>query len=151
MRLEFTENIQAPKDVVFGVIANIEGAAENVASIDKVEILTPGPVGVGTRFKETRTMFGKEAVEEMEFTAFDPPNSYTVEADSCGAHFKSTYFLSESGGTTTLRLVMESKPITFFAKVTSPIMGKLMAGSMKKMIDKDHADLKAVAEAAHAG
>lgn len=78
-------------------------------------------------------------------SAFEAPTTYTVEADSCGAHFVSTYTLREVAGTTTLRLEIRTQPNTFFAKLMSPL-GLLMAGSMKKLMAKDNADIKRAAE-----
>jgi hypothetical protein len=65
------------------VFTDLDGAAERVDGIQKLEKLTDGPVGLGTRFRETRRMFRKEAAEEMEFTAFEPGRSYGVCCDAC--------------------------------------------------------------------
>lgn len=54
----------------------------------KIELLTDLPVGEGTRFKETRIMFKREATEEMEFVEFDAPNVYTLGSYSCGCEFR---------------------------------------------------------------
>jgi carbon monoxide dehydrogenase subunit G len=145
MNLVLEESIQAPQRVVWQVITDLEGAPRRIAGIKSLEVLTAGPVGKGTRFRETRVMFGKEAVEEMEITRFEAPTSYTVEADSCGAHFVSTYSLREVAGTTTLRLEIRTHANTLFAKLMAPL-GFLMAGSMKKAIAKDNADIKRAAE-----
>jgi len=92
-------------------------------------------------------MFKKEATEEMEITAFDPPRSYRVEADSCGAHFTTEYRFEGGQRETRVTMTTTSKPNTLFAKVTGPIFGLMMKGSMTKMMVADHADLKRVAEA----
>ena len=42
-------------------------------------------------------MFGKEAVEEMEMTEFVPDERYVVEADSCGAHFRTEIRFEDQG------------------------------------------------------
>ena len=145
MNLVLEESIQAPQRAVWQILTDLQGAPGRIAGIKALEVLTTGPVGKGTRFRETRVMFGKEAVEEMEITHFDAPTTYTVEADSCGAHFVSTYSLREVAGTTTLRLELRTRANTFMAKVMSPL-GLLMAGSMKKLIAKDNADIKRAAE-----
>lgn len=147
MKLELTETIHAPQEIVWGIISDFEGAATNIEAIQSVEMVTPGPVGKGTRFKETRVMFGKQATEEMEVTAIDPPDGYTVEAFSCGAHFRSTYTLSESSGVTTLHLLVQTEAQSMFARIMGPVMGWMMTGSMKKAMSKDHADIRRAAEA----
>jgi uncharacterized protein YndB with AHSA1/START domain len=101
--LTFTTEFAAPRERVFAAFTDLEHAAENVAAIVRVEVLTDGPVGRGTRFRETRVMFRREATEELEITAFDPPQSYTVEADSCGTHWRTTFQFSQIDAETKAR------------------------------------------------
>ena len=58
--------IEAPVSTVFALATDLDGWAGRIKAITRIEKLTPGPVRVGTRFKETRKMFGKEATETME-------------------------------------------------------------------------------------
>jgi carbon monoxide dehydrogenase subunit G len=146
MKLDLEEAIQAPQGVVWQVITDFDGAPGRISGIKALEVLTDGPIGKGTRFRETRVMFGKETVEEMEITRFEAPTTYTVEADSCGAHFASTYTLREVAGRTELRLEIRTQATSLFAKLMAPL-GFLMAGPMKKAIAKDNADIKRAAEA----
>ena len=75
----------------FETFTNLPRMGEVVTAINKVEILTNGSVGVGTRFSETRTMMGKQATEEMEVTQFEPPSLFVHEAKIHGCHYISTY------------------------------------------------------------
>lgn len=141
-----TKQINAPPDVVFAVASDLANAAQHVQGIERIELLTPEPVGVGTRWKETRKIMCREATETLEITAFDPPHSYRVEADSCGCHYVSTFRFTPEAGGTRVELEVGGHATTFMAKLMSPLSG-LMAGTMKKMIDQDLEDLKRVAEA----
>ena len=59
-----SEHVTAPREVVFEVAADFHNAAElNIQGIDSLEVLTDGPIGVGTRFRETRVMMGKSSTE----------------------------------------------------------------------------------------
>lgn len=145
MQLALEETIQAPQRIVWQILTDLEGAPRVIEAIKSVELLTSGAFGKGTRFRETRVMFGREAVEEMEVTRFEAPRTYTVEANSCGAHFASTYTLREVGGATQLRLEIVTRPTTLLAKLMTPL-GLLMTGTMKKAIAKDNADIKRAAE-----
>ena len=75
----------------FESFTNLPRMGEVVTAINKVKTLTNGPVGVETRFSETRTMMGKQATEEMEVTQFEPPSLFVHEAKSHGCHYISTY------------------------------------------------------------
>jgi carbon monoxide dehydrogenase subunit G len=141
------KHVEATREEVFAVASDFHNAANNIRGIDELEVLTDGPIGVGTRFRETRVMFGKRSTEEMEITAFNPPEGYTVEADSCGAHYRAEYrFIPDIAGTH-LRVTFEARPVTVLAKLMSPL-ALLMTGPMKKCIDADLEDLKDAAEAA---
>lgn len=133
--------IEAPQARVFEVISDLERAPERIDAILKVEVLTDGPMGVGTRWRETRMMFKKECTEEMEVVAFDPPNSYTVTAESCGSLYETSFVVKPDGAASIVEMTFKATPQTFMAKVMSP-MGTLMIGMMKKMVDQDLRDLK---------
>ena len=79
--------IAAPPERVWAVITDLGGAADVMSGIDSVERLDDGAgFGVGTRWRETRTLFGRQATEILEVTAVDAGRSYTVEAESRGTH-----------------------------------------------------------------
>ena len=144
--IKISQQVDAPVDVVFDVFSNIPDASETIAGINKIEMLTDGPVGVGTRWKETRTMLGKECTEEMGFSEFERPNRYVVEAESCGCHFATEFSFREQGGGTQVTMEMASRPLTLMAKLMTPI-GFLMKGTMVKCMKQDIADCKQAAEA----
>ncbi len=141
-KLSRTVHVHAPQQAVFALAADFPHAAEHVPGIDKIEMLTAGPVGVGTRFRETR---GKMGTETMEVTRFDPPNALTVEAYSCGCRFASTFHFIPEGDATLVRIDIVTEPTTFFAKLLAPLSG-LMMGMMGKLIEADLQGIKRVAE-----
>ncbi len=164
MRMFLSTHIDATQEAVFKAVSDFPNAAEIVGGIDSVEMLQPArdgtPIGVGTRFREARTMMGKQAVEEMEVTEFDPPRAYTLSAVSCGVRFDSRVTCldetpgggqaggqsGERSGGCRLSYDIKSQPQTLVAKVVSPIMGLMMKGTMRKMMEKDLADIKAYVE-----
>lgn len=140
-KIEVEQRIRAPKPKVFEVFSDFEHVSERIEGIQSLELLTPLPVGVGTKFRETRMMFKKEAVEEMEITQFTPHDSYTVEAHSHGCHYVTTYDFTEEGEETLVKMIFETRPISFFAKIFSPLSA-LMMGTVKKCLMADMTDLK---------
>jgi len=146
MSVSVSRLIDAPPDRVFQLASDFARVPEHIPEIKRVEMLTDGPVGIGTRFKETRVMFGKEATETMEVTEFTPPRLYALRAESCGARYESTLrFEPDSGGTlTTLDLTVT--PVSFFARLMQPL-GWMMKGMMVKCFAKDLEGLAKAAEA----
>ncbi len=138
-----TKRIAAPPAAVFAVVADVERMPTRIPEIKTVEMLTPGLIGVGTKFKETRIMFGKEASETFEVVEYDPGRRLTLAAVSCGAEYRCEHrFVPDVGGTV-LELEVRTRALTLFAKLITPL-GWLMAGVMKKAMAKD---LDAVARA----
>ena len=139
--------INAPQETVFQACSDFANAPSRIPGIKRVEMLTSGPVGVGTRFKETRVMFKREATEEMEVTKFDRPRSYTLGCQSCGCVFESTCRCEPEAGGTRVTLDFNTKAVSLMAKLMTPLSW-LMMGSMKKCIMKDFEDIKASVERA---
>ena len=138
--------IHASPETVFDTATNVHEWQAIVPAIEKLEVLTPGPVGVGTRFRETRRMFKREATEEMEFVEFERGKRYALLAESHGARYETTFTLTPEGDSTRLSMLFDATPLTRMAKVmtflTRPLMGK-----MAEMCGKDLDAIKAHIEA----
>jgi len=109
---------------------------ERIPEIKKIELLTDGPIGVGTKFKETRVMFGKEATETFEIVEFIPDHLMTMVALSCGAEYRVEHRFHPDGPGTRLELEFHIRAVSLYAKLFRPL-GWLMKGMMKKGIAKD--------------
>lgn len=142
-----TVYINAPLERVWDFVSDIERAANMIEAIKRIELLTPGPVGKGTRFKETRVMFKKDATEEMEITEWAPPRRYVLECDSCGCHYRSAVSCIAEGDGTRVEMSMEAKPLSAVAKIMALLISRMMAGSMRKAFAKDLNDIKRAVEA----
>ncbi|HBS28589.1 MAG TPA: hypothetical protein DEB06_03860 [Phycisphaerales bacterium] len=145
-KFEFSTQINAPVDRVFEVFTDLRRATERIPAIKKLEVLTEGPIGKGTRFRETRVMFGKEATETMEFTEFQPGKRCAIGADSCGSRFETAFSFRPEGNGTFVEQITTCTPRTLMAKLMMPL-GMLLAGPMKKAMRADLDALKHAAEA----
>ncbi|MDV9190821.1 SRPBCC family protein [Streptomyces sp. SR27] len=117
-----------------------------LSGVEKVEVLTEGGFGVGTRWRETRRMLGKEATEEMTVTESEPPDRYVTVADSHGMRYVSELTLTPDGtGATTLRMTFSATPA---AGRTPGVLGRLMARFGAKAVARALAkDLSEIARA----
>jgi carbon monoxide dehydrogenase subunit G len=139
-----TRHARAPVDKVFQRASDLRRAHETIPAIQKVEVLTEGPIRVGTRFRETRVMFGRPHTEEMEVVAFDPPRSYALRAESAGCRYDTRLDFRPAEGGTDVSMHFQATPQTFFAKV----LGVMMKPMLKKMTAMCAQDLEALAAAA---
>jgi carbon monoxide dehydrogenase subunit G len=139
------KHVEAPPEKVFEVASDFAKAPEHIRGIAKVEMLTDGPVGAGTRFRETRIMFKREATEEMEVTAFDPPRSYALGCENHGCKYHSVLTFTPNGDGTDVEMTFEATPLTVFAKVMSVAMSPMIK-KVAVECSKDLDDLKAAVE-----
>lgn len=130
----------------FGTLSDVPHIAGFVTYIDAIEMLTQGSVGVGTRWRETRTPVSRPVTHEMHVTAFDPPHRFAVESSAHGTLHRTTYELEpiDSGGTH-VRVTFESIPITTTAKLASPL-GALFATPTRHTLEKELQEIFAEAE-----
>src|SRR5258706_4012484 len=145
-RLQLCVRIAAPVERVFEVFTDLRNAPGRIIGIKRLEVLTDGPIGVGTKFRETREMFGKDATEEMAITECDRPRMYSVGALSCGCRYTVRYDFRSDGAETIVELDFRGEAVSIFAKLLMPVMGWLMSGSMKQCMQQDLDDLKAFIE-----
>lgn len=140
--------VAAPTDRVWSVLTDLDRSPEVLSGVDEIERLDGGGgFGVGTRWRETRTMFGKEATEEMWVTAMDPGSSYVVEAESRGVHYRSELGVDPEGeGRSRIWMTFGAEPQTFVGRIMGATIGLLFRGATRKMLAKDLDDIAAVAE-----
>ena len=140
-------HVSAPLERVFEVYTELDKAADRIPGIQSLEVLSEGPFGSGTRWRETRVVFKKESTEEMWVTAFDPPKGYSVEAESHGMHYVTDFSFEPDGNGTKVSWTFSGTAQTLGTKIMSPIFNVLMKGSMKKLMLRDMEALRDVCEA----
>lgn len=141
----YSGHINASLDRVFDVFTDVSRTAERIESITRIELLTPGPMQVGTRWKETRVVFKKEATEEMEVTIFEPNQRYDVRCEACGAVFNTTFRFASDDGGTRVDVAFDCQAVSLFAKLMKPL-SNLMLKSCCKAFEKDFNELRLVCE-----
>ncbi|MBX3315343.1 MAG: SRPBCC family protein [Phycisphaeraceae bacterium] len=140
--------INAPRERVFEVCSDIRNAPSRIPEITRVDVLGDGPIGKGTRWRETRIMFGKEHTELLEIADFRAPEFYAVTAHNCGTDYYTTFdFRPEGPDMTTVTFAFEGVPTTFIAKLAGAIMAPMMKRALMKCIASDLANLKRACEA----
>jgi hypothetical protein len=131
-------------DRAWMIASDFARAPERIKAITKVEMLTPGPVGVGTRFREWRD---RQAMD-MEVTAWSPPRSYSLRGYAMGTEFMSEIRCVPDGGAgTRLEMEIRMRPRTVGAKLFSPVLA-LTSRVMMKAFARDLMDIAAAAERA---
>ncbi len=129
---EFNEHIAKPPKQVFELISDLTNASKFLDNIKGSTKLTDGPIGVGTRFRETRVVGGKESSADLLVTAYEPNSHFGIRSEVEGIKVEYHYHLSPEAGGTQLRWVCELE-----ASGLRKMMLPMVAGIMKKE-DGDH-------------
>lgn len=139
--------IRASPERVWEAMTDLRGVERALSGVQRIEVLTEGGFGVGTRWRETRRMLGKEATEEMYVTASEPPERYVVEADSHGTHYVSEFTLLTAGPeTTTVRMAFSAVEPGGFMGLLAKVLGPLGVKAVSRAIAKDLEDVAAAVE-----
>lgn len=146
--ITLTQHVNAPAEKVWAVISDIPGSASTLSGVKSIELMSLGPYGEGTRWKETRTMMGKSETVEMWVSKADPPRSTTVKAVQGKADYTSRMTLTDRDGGTDLTMTFGATMInpSRMNKLAMALFGKLGMRATHKALAKDLAEIAAKAE-----
>jgi hypothetical protein len=92
-------------------------------------------------------MFGRSAQEEMTVSAVEPGHSYTTEAQHGDTHYTSTMSVEPTGDDACrLSMHFEAQTSGLLNKTLGAVVGKVMEGSTRKLMQQDLADIAEAAE-----
>ncbi|MGJ9403887.1 SRPBCC family protein [Arthrobacter sp. KK5.5] len=121
---------------------------QTLSGAESVQLLSEGPYGEGTRWKETRTMMGRSETVEMSVAQSDPPRSTTVKALQHGADYTTRFTLAERDGGTDLTVTFGAEVVqpALISRVASALFGKIGLVVARKALAKDLLEIAAKAE-----
>lgn len=134
--------IAAPVETVFDTIAHVDRFAEAVPDVKDVEYLGETRRGVGTRFKETREIKGRVGTTVLEVTEYGENEKVRIVSDAGGTIWDTLFTVEQSGEGTKLDMVMEARPHTLLARISTP----LVKGMVGKGIEADLVSVKEYCE-----
>lgn len=142
-----SRQVAAPRQQVWDVITDLDRAPQVMPAIQKVERLEGDGFDVGTRWRETRRMFGRDATETMQVTAVDAPNSYVVEADGRDAHYRTEFYLVDDAGGTRVTMTFAAEPHGVASRVMAATVGRVFSGATRRALAADLDDIVRTCEA----
>lgn len=134
--------ISAPVETVFDAIAHVENFSRAVPAVHSVEFLSTTQRGVGTRFEETRETNGRVGKTVLEVTEYVENERVRIVSDAGGALWDTLFTTMGTADGTELMMVMDARPHTILARITTPMVKGLVA----KGIDADLSAVKSYCE-----
>lgn len=133
VRTLLSRSINAPANLVFKTVSEIEHFSKAVPAILHVEFLSDIKRGVGTHFRETRLINGKEVSTQLEVKEFVPDTHVRIVAESHGTIWDSVFIVTQLEDRTELTMVMDASTTKLIPKLFS----SLMSGGIRRAIEKD--------------
>ena len=137
-----SRTIEAPLDLVFQTVGDVRNFRQAVPHITNVEFLTEQQCGAGTRFRETRTMKGREHSVELEVTEFVENERIRLVSDAGGTIWDTVFSVSPREGQVELTMQMDVRPYRLLARMMIP----LVRGMVVKGVTADMDAVKAFCE-----
>ena len=115
--------IERPPEAVFDFLADSRNEERWLPGAERVELLDPEPIGLGTRFRGRYARTGEVALELVEF---ERPSRVTFRARSRIVDFDDAVVLTPKDGGTLLRATMRAQPKGMM-RFVAPLMGRTMS------------------------
>ena len=141
-RTTVSKTINAPLDLVFKTVADINEYSKVQPHIVKVEFLSGIKLGAGTRFRETRLMKGKEVTTELEVIEYVENDRCRIVSNTHGTIWDSIMTVKQVDGFTLLTLTMDANT----KGIINKIIKYMISGMLKKAIEKDLDGIKVYCE-----
>ncbi|HUF29358.1 MAG TPA: SRPBCC family protein [Gemmatimonadaceae bacterium] len=149
MALEFkaSEWIAASPNVAYGVATNRDLAGKWLPNFVRMDKITRGEFGPGTRFRETRKMFGKTVTEVFEVVSADRPNRVALFVDGTQGsakhgRFDYVYEFTEEGDGTRVVLSGQVTEVPWLWA----LLGRVFMGGMRRACATDLRAMKVYIE-----
>jgi uncharacterized membrane protein len=140
MRFEQSIDIDAPQQRVWEVLGDLEAWPQRIETVDEVELLTPAPVGEGSRVRLKQPKLG-EAIWEV--TAWEAPSYFEFRQQTGGITNVAGHrveALDEGSSRLTLTLEMQGMLV--------PVFGRIFKGLTNRYMTTEAQGIKRAAESA---
>jgi len=133
--------IDRPMKDVFAFVSNPNNMSKWNSAVVNLQQITPGEVGVGTKFKSVGEMMGRRIEGEMQVTTYEPDTKCGFQLNAGSMLVNLSLSLKPVGTGTKISLNAQGNPGGIF-KLAEPVM----AGRVKSLVEENLARLKSQLE-----
>lgn len=143
-----TEMINAPADLVWDLVTDIDGAVELITSITNVEVLNRPENGslLDLEWEETRNINGREYVETIRVSGVEHGDWVEMRGKSFGMEYESRFSLMKiESEMTQITYVFNPQPRKWYTRIMGFFITPILSKAIKNCIAQDFADIKTAA------
>jgi carbon monoxide dehydrogenase subunit G len=141
INLDLGTLIDRPVKDVFAFVANPNNMSKWNSAVVDLQQVTPGDVGVGTKFKSVGELMGRRVEGEMQVTAYEPDSRCSYQVNAGPMQVNLTLAFKPVGTGTKVNLNAQGNPAGFFK-----LAERVMAGRVKSLMEENLARLKSQLE-----
>jgi carbon monoxide dehydrogenase subunit G len=141
INLDFTTLIDLPVKDVFAYVANPNNMSKWNSAVASIQQVTPGAVGVGTKFKTVGEVLGRRLEGEMQVKAYEPDSQCSFQLNAGPMQMNMTLSFETVGIGTKLSLNVQGNPTGVFKLAES-----VMTGQVRSLMEGNFTKLKSVLE-----
>ena len=141
INLDLGALIDKPIQDVFVFVANPNNMSKWNSAVVSLQQITPGAVGVGTKFKSIGEAMGRRIEGEMQVVTYEPDTKCGFQLQAGPMQMNLTMSFKTVGTGTKLSLNARGNPAGIFKLAEG-----VMAGRVKSMMEENLARLKSVLE-----
>ncbi len=135
MRFANTITIARPVGDVFSYLARFENIPQWNYAISRTRSITPGAVGVGSRYVQQRTV-PKVREESFEVITYEPERKLSIKGTFGPLPTQATYVMEPAGDATVLTNIMEIEPpvlVRALAPLATPRLKAAVAANLDRL------------------
>jgi len=138
MRFEQSTDVEATQQRVWDVLSDLEAWPQQIETVDEVEVLTPAPVGAGSRVRLKQPRLGEGI---WEVTAWDAPSYFEFRQQSGGITSVAGHRVEAlDEGRSRLTLTLEMRGLLV------PVFGRIFKGLTNRYMTTEAQGMKRAAE-----
>ncbi len=141
INLDLSTLIDRPMKDVFAFVSNLNNMSKWNSAVVSLEQITPGAVGVGTKFKSVGEMMGRRIEGEVQVTSYEPDTKTGFQMNAGPMQINVTISFKPVGTGTKVGLNAQGNPAGVFKLAEG-----MMQARVKSMMEKNLARLKSVLE-----
>jgi hypothetical protein len=145
MQIEVHKTVAASPPAVFKTVSDITDWPQIIGSVIAIELHSPGRIGVGTRLRLTRMMFGHETTEELEVEAFERPRRLCLIGQSRGMHYARDHVIDALHVGSRLMLIFRNRPEGEPSRAAQDFISPFLQINLRDELERDLVDLATAA------
>jgi hypothetical protein len=145
MQIEVARTVAARPATIFATVADIVNWPVLIRSVRAIELLTPRPIRVGTRLRQTRVVMGHETTDELEVVTIERPRRLRLVGETRGMHYELDHVIDALSVGSRLMMIFRSRPETPTGRGLQDFIAPFMEIKLRDDLEQDLNDLAAAA------